>query len=552
MVEPSSPVAWLASLVLAVVPAGAVWSDELAEALDRLRWGLPPASQVELAEGALALLEASPDAAAERLVRFELGSALLDLEEFVGARENLELAVELARTLEGESGLFESLGNLSLAHHVLGDFEASVETGVEAIHLAGEGDRSRALWTLANTVASSFLAMGEFEEAIEHYSMALEAADAEQQSAERARILNNVGVAHMELGRLEGALEFFDRALAAHQALGDERGVAACLANRGDAMHLLGDSREALPFLEQALEKRLALGADADIALSHHSLGAAYRGLGEHVRALEHLETALDLREELGLYAEAAGTLSEMAHSYAALDRAEEAADAADRGFDLSKALQLKKRRIEALDALVAVHTQRGDLEEALVHLGEARSLERELLTLQGHRRFAAFRSDLEAREREAESQRQIQILTTENELQQLAVGHQRWMRNSAIGGGLLFGCLAVVGWSRYHGKRRANANLAEALQCLREANELSIARGVELEQALAQLKRLEGLLPICARCKSIRDEGGTWRELEEYISVHTDVGFSHGICPRCVEPPRPSRARGDDSYARS
>ena len=57
-----------------------------------------------------------------------------------------------------------------------------------------------------------------------------------------------------------------------------------------------------------------------------------------------------------------------------------------------------------------------------------------------------------------------------------------------------------------------------------------------ELQRALATVRKLEGLLPICAGCKKIRDEQGTWRHVEEYIRDHSQVEFSHGICPQCAE----------------
>jgi DNA-binding response OmpR family regulator len=56
------------------------------------------------------------------------------------------------------------------------------------------------------------------------------------------------------------------------------------------------------------------------------------------------------------------------------------------------------------------------------------------------------------------------------------------------------------------------------------------------LEKALAEIKTLKGLIPICASCKKIRDDEGYWDQLETYMSKHTDAVFSHGICPECVE----------------
>jgi CheY-like chemotaxis protein len=59
-------------------------------------------------------------------------------------------------------------------------------------------------------------------------------------------------------------------------------------------------------------------------------------------------------------------------------------------------------------------------------------------------------------------------------------------------------------------------------------------ARVHELEAALSQVRQLQGLLPICSYCNKIRDEQNYWHKVESYISEHTEVVFSHGICPAC------------------
>lgn len=55
-----------------------------------------------------------------------------------------------------------------------------------------------------------------------------------------------------------------------------------------------------------------------------------------------------------------------------------------------------------------------------------------------------------------------------------------------------------------------------------------------QLQQALAKVKMLSGLIPICAACKKIRDDKGYWQQLEGYIRDHSEAEFSHGICPEC------------------
>ncbi len=57
-----------------------------------------------------------------------------------------------------------------------------------------------------------------------------------------------------------------------------------------------------------------------------------------------------------------------------------------------------------------------------------------------------------------------------------------------------------------------------------------------DLQEALAHVKILSGMLPICSFCKKIRDDKGYWNQLEEYITDHSDVEFSHGLCTECAQ----------------
>ena len=57
-----------------------------------------------------------------------------------------------------------------------------------------------------------------------------------------------------------------------------------------------------------------------------------------------------------------------------------------------------------------------------------------------------------------------------------------------------------------------------------------------ELSRAMARVQQLQGLLPICAYCKSIRNDQNYWQRVEHYLCDHADVKFTHGICPQCME----------------
>ena len=93
---------------------------------------------------------------------------------------------------------------------------------------------------------------------------------------------------------------------------------------------------------------------------------------------------------------------------------------------------------------------------------------------------------------------------------------------------------------------KRRTADLQDELARRAQA-ESELERTVEqLRSALAEVKQLSGLLPICAGCKKIRDHGDHWQPLENYISANSEATFSHGLCPDCVKTLYPEFAKGD------
>lgn len=68
------------------------------------------------------------------------------------------------------------------------------------------------------------------------------------------------------------------------------------------------------------------------------------------------------------------------------------------------------------------------------------------------------------------------------------------------------------------------------------ELQEALVRRVAELQTALAEIRKLQGIIPICMHCHNIRSDKESWQRLEYYISEHSSATFSHGICPACAE----------------
>jgi DNA-binding response OmpR family regulator len=68
-----------------------------------------------------------------------------------------------------------------------------------------------------------------------------------------------------------------------------------------------------------------------------------------------------------------------------------------------------------------------------------------------------------------------------------------------------------------------------------------------ELSQALAEVRTLKGIVPICANCKNVRDDQGYWNRVETYLNEHTEADFTHAVCPDCMKRLYP-QFKDDDS----
>lgn len=114
-------------------------------------------------------------------------------------------------------------------------------------------------------------------------------------------------------------------------------------------------------------------------------------------------------------------------------------------------------------------------------------------------------------------------------------------VRGTVMAGYLIMVAMgSAVSWSMRRFKRQEFAALE------REA-----ALRIGLESALAEIKTLHGILPICRHCKKVRDDDGYWQQVEVYVKDRTDAEFAQGVCPECVEQFSPYRPEDERKMER-
>jgi hypothetical protein len=123
-------------------------------------------------------------------------------------------------------------------------------------------------------------------------------------------------------------------------------------------------------------------------------------------------------------------------------------------------------------------------------------------------------------------------------------LGTREGLRWLAVTTAVLFGCLAAGGKSsqfelmsivEFIFTYLVISYLSYAIEFSREFYYGRLAEEKKaLEQSIKHVKTLQGLLPICASCKKIRDDKGYWNQIEVYVRDHSEADFSHSICPEC------------------
>ena len=99
---------------------------------------------------------------------------------------------------------------------------------------------------------------------------------------------------------------------------------------------------------------------------------------------------------------------------------------------------------------------------------------------------------------------------------------------------GEVFGSLCVFDTQANHFSPEM-AQLMERFRALVESHLLLWQQKQRLEAQLQEIRTLRGILPMCAKCKSIRNDQGFWEQVDRYITAHSEAEFSHGLCPKCI-----------------
>jgi tetratricopeptide (TPR) repeat protein len=361
-------------------------------------------------------------------------------------------------------------------------------------------------------------AIGNSLEGIHAFQQALKISEQNADRRGQARVLDEMGNLYTAIGRYEAAIESHQQAAALAQDLGDVELQTICRLSLANTFGQHGEIERQVKTLCEAKDLARSARDRYLLLLAEMNLADAYLRMNRFAAALACAEGAL---RSPGIASYPKFVAVSMANRGIALNRL-------GRSEEGVRAIRDALRHFKDTGAVAETLEVTGNLAEEMAFSKDYRNAyetEVELLALtramtKDHDRkqiaeaSAAFEAD----------KKQFRIERLQDDQRRMGRLRVFWVSLGILG----FALSMVLVVNR---RRLQRSNLA-----LRDLNAQNAVLIDQLQSALAEVRILQGLIPICSYCKKIRDDQGFWNQLEAYLQMRTEARFSHGICPDCAK----------------
>lgn len=436
---------------------------------------------------------------------YAIGVFYLQIGFVDSAEVYLNLALEWATGLNDSTLLGKTKNQMARIFWHRSDNIKAKETYEEAIAIHEKQKNYVELGKAYTNLANLYTRWGDYNQAVNLFMQALESY-VETDFIEGVAWLNfSMGILYKRVGEYEQALDYVKNALNTYEKISfktlDSTGIRICYHQLGDLYtHYLDSLELGLKYQLKALRLAEKTQLQVSIADGLAGVGQTYYKMGNLDLAEEYLLRSYNYRVQENMKS---GTASNM--KFLGLIEKEngnfaKAEDYYKRGYRIAQEINYNHIINDINKAFSELYEKQGKFELSLKYLQRYLALKDSILNTETTNKVASANLKYEIEKKIREND----LLTQQNKIQQLQIEQVRLMRNFL----LILVILAL----------------------------LAIGFTVFLYFKQKQIKTLHGLIPICAKCKRIRNDEGYYEKLELYISQHTDADFSHGLCPDCLK----------------
>ncbi len=460
-----------------------------------------------------------------------LGHAFDKLQQYEKSLVYFTSALNICSGMNDINGMAASYHNIGLEYWRSGRFAEAIESYNNAVKYRIELNNNKVLGHLYNNLGVSYENLGNYESALEYYLKSVRIRESSNDVKGVVLVNNNIGRIYKVLGDLKQAHESCSHALQLARDSEYPEGIAYSLRNIGEIYEFQKNFPGALKNYQESLELYTETGLKGGIADSYNNIGSINKKKGDFTEALYNFNKALVKGEEIN-YGHGIVTYNKnIGHTYLLMKNPDKALGYLQKSLNMALREEMKVLARENYLYLSELYSLKNNYKKSFENLKLYSVLKDSIFSEESMKKITGLQTTFKVRNKEKE----IELLKSGREINRLKLKREQTLKYSSYAGSVFLILSIGLLYSRYRVKNRTNKLIGSKNEELKVSIE-------DLKKSIQHIKRLEGLLPICASCKQIRINGGSgddqknWIQIEKYISDRTDADFSHSICPKCAE----------------
>ncbi len=488
-----------------------------------------PRKAVKYGEQAQQLLKKNKDSIPIKLFE-NLAWAYAKIRNSKKALQYSNESLKLAKKSGQKKMIASSLTTQGFAHFSNNQFNSALEKYKEALTIAETlGSETRDARTLTARIhynmGNAYIRLSRYTRAVECLFKSLGIYEQSGDKAALAYNFNSLGVVYMELNDFQQSLKYQLKALDMMEKVGDKRGICTLNINLGTLYLQVAKPRASLDYFNKALAMLDLQGNQQMLSIVLNNAGIVYQRLKRFDKAMAYHQKALKIVKALDDGIGLATTLGHIGNLYKRKMQFNTALEFMKKATLIAEKLDAEALTASCYEQLTYIYSAQTEFEKANEYEQKCDELNNKIASENTKNKIIEMQTKYETHKKE----REIELLKKEKIIDELELSKQQYWRSAMYAGFVVLAGFILLLINRYRLKVRVNTEIREKNEQLKEANR-------ELKKAHEEIEELGGLLPICSKCKRIRDDEGYWHQVEEFFCDHSEVDFTHGICPNCLK----------------
>ncbi len=482
-------------------------------------------------ESALRLSEPTTDSLLKAEILLKLCETNQNLTRNNEALQNVRLAFTYLQATTNNALLARAYRLMGRSYWYFGKYQPSLNYYLKAKQLYVYLNDSLALSAIYNTIGTIQWFLGNYDIALENYKTALKLSKRVGDLEREAKVLNNIGLIYQNLGRWKEAMHYHNLALEVARKTKVGFGYIYSQINLGQIAIAQNEYDKAFRLFKEAETYFKEQNDLAGLSYIYKFLGDASQQMNEPQKALEYYSTSLELGKKVQNNYRICEALFNIGRVHLMLDRIQQAEANVLQSLAIAQQEGYKNLMSNAYQMLADINLKKANFTQAYHFLNKAMQFKDSLLSEQ---KLAAI-SDLQLQFDLEQQETENLLLRNRNMINELKLRNEKLLRYSLLSIILLIAIMFGLIFQKWRVSKKLNEKLTTQNENIRRINAEKEELISELKEALENINTLENLLPICSSCKKIRDDEGYWQSVEDYISSHSQIKFSHGLCPECT-----------------